>query len=140
MWKTPQFFCRFYGFFAKMAAKTTSGCSLQLRFEFHVLDFSRNDIHIHKVCVGLFEIYKVKFQNFKNYSTELQKLFTRIFVFSGHCGILSLSQNLAISQHESQIMTFLYVLMPIFAISRNRHILGLIFPEWGELRPSSFHR
>jgi len=54
--KTPKFLAVFCGFFVKIADKTTSVSGFHLRFEFLVLDFISHDIHIDRVCRGLFEI------------------------------------------------------------------------------------
>ena len=53
-----------FGFFVKMAAKTISVSGFHLRFEFFVLDFIKNDIHIDRV--GDFSRYRgSKFKNSK---------------------------------------------------------------------------
>ena len=49
-------FGRFRQFFVKMGAKTISVSGFYLRFEFRVLDFINNIIHIDMVCGGLSEI------------------------------------------------------------------------------------
>jgi len=46
----------FFRFFVKMAAKTISVSGFHIRFEFLVLDFIKDDIHIDRVCRGLFGI------------------------------------------------------------------------------------
>jgi len=57
----------FYCFFVKikMPAKTTFGSSFHFRFDYLVLDFIRNDIHIDWVCGRLLEIWGSEFKNSK---------------------------------------------------------------------------
>ena len=89
-------------FFVTMTATTTPVSDFYFRFEFIVLDFIRNDIHIDRIRGRLFEIYGVKVpKKIKNYLNELQQLFTRnFFIFCGNLVYYNLAKKLAKSVHD----------------------------------------
>ena len=85
-------------FFAKMAAKTTSGSDFDFGFVFYAPDLVGYESNLEKFAGALFEIFGVKLEKFKNYLKKLREFPIRKFlIFCGLCGHLARSQNISTS-------------------------------------------